>query len=425
MLTLEIEVDMNQELKMKMHATHISGQMNQSSYRSECLKDSTNLHVACMRRLSDITNGTGGISQGLTLAWDEFQLNSAENSPSRQREIPSEAIITGVNSMSSFQATSTAFNSLEKLLSTVPASQMVFNSPIKETVGENSHLSLSMGAGPNTSTPAIDLDHIGENQRVENISNEFSKSVNELTSQSIPNFQVPDVDVTKKSNFCNNLSSSDAYHDGYLRTHNEVKEYCEPMQTTPDEISGDEFCLGKLINYETMMAQDDNVNVVISEKDDDKTSCLTPLEQVNGGQVITEESNIENGTDSDHESLSKNLNLARVQEYLQSLPSPARRDPLPVTPRIKNVNSERGSLSVASPCSPGIDVDEGNVSVCSGSASLHSRQSDLSSLTGSRLNRGLFSGVLESNNSNPVCPFPTDWQFNTIPESIENDEDID
>ena len=85
MLTLEIEVDMNQELKMKMHATHISGQMNQSSYRSECLKDSTNLHVACMRRLSDITNGTGGVSQGLTLAWDEFQLNSAENSPSRHR----------------------------------------------------------------------------------------------------------------------------------------------------------------------------------------------------------------------------------------------------------------------------------------------------------------------------------------------------
>ena len=110
---------------------------------------------------------------------------------------------------------------------------------------------------------------------------------------------------------------------------------------------------------------------------------------------------------------------------MQSLPSPARRDPLPVTPRLKNVNNERGSLSVASPCSPGIDVDEGNVSVCSGSASLHSRQSDLSSLTGSRLNRGLFSGVLEPNNSNPVCPFPTDWQFNTIPESIENDEDID
>ena len=410
---------------MKMHATHISGQMNQSSYRSECLKDSTNLHVACMRRLSDITNGTGGVSQGLTLAWDEFQLNSAENSPSRQREIPSEAIITGVNSMSSFQATSTAFNSLEKLLSTVPASQMVFNSPIKETVGENSHLSLSMGAGPNTSTPAIDLDHIGENPRVENISNEFSKSVNELTSQSIPNFQVLDVDVTKKRDFCINQSSSDAYHDGYLRTHDEVKEYCEPMQTTPDEISGDEFCLGnKLMNYDTMMAQDDNVKMVISENDD-KTSCLTPLEQVNGSQVITEESNIENGTDSEHESLSKNLNLARVQEYLQSLPSPARRDPLPVTPRFKNVNSERGSLSVASPCSPGIDVDEGNVSVCSGSASLHSRQSDLSSLTGSRLNRGLFSGVLEPNNSNPVCPFPTDWQFNTIPESIENDEDID
>merc|ERR1712142_763897 len=286
-------------------------------------------------------------------------------------------------------------------------------------VGENSHLSLSMGAGPNTSTPAIDLVHIGENPRVENISTEFSKSVNELTSQSIPNFQILDVDVTKKGDFCNNRSSPDAYHDGYFRTQDEEKEYWEPMQTTPDEISGDEFCSGnKLINYDTMMAQDDNVNMVISENDDDKTSCLTPSDQVNGDQVITEESNIENGTDSDHESLSKNPNLTRVQEYLQSLPSPARRDPLPETPRIKNVNTERGSLSIASPCSPGIDADEGNVSVCSGSASLHSRQSDLSSLTGSRLNRGLFSGVLEPNNSNPVCPFPTDWQFNTIPESI-------
>ena len=104
---------------------------------------------------------------------------------------------------------------------------------------------------------------------------------------------VLDVDVTKKRDFCINQSSSDAYHDGYLRTHDEVKEYCEPMQTTPDEISGDEFWLGyELMNYDTMMAQDDNVKMVISENDD-KTSCLTPLEQVNGGKVITEESNIE------------------------------------------------------------------------------------------------------------------------------------
>merc|ERR1711915_437117 len=164
---------------------------------------------------------------------------------------------------------------------------------------------------------------------------------------------------------------------------------------------------------------------VVSEKESNKSSCLTSLKQVNGGQVIAEERIVVNETDSDQESLSKNLNLARVQEYLQSLPSPARRDPLPETPRIKNVNRDRGSISIASPCSPGIDDDGGNVSVCSGSASLHSRQSDLSSLTGSRLSRGLFSGVLASNDSNPICPFPTDWQFNTIPESIENDEDID
>ena len=58
------------------------------------------------------------------------------------------------------------------------------------------------------------------------------------------------------------------------------------------------------------------------------------------------------------------------------------------------------------------------------SQSVASRQSDLSSLSGARM-RGLFHGTALAANNPPVCPFPDEWQYNIIPEVIENEEDID
>ena len=55
-LTLELLVDSNQELLIKMHATLISGKVEPDTYRTVCLKDTSNLHMICNRRLSDITN---------------------------------------------------------------------------------------------------------------------------------------------------------------------------------------------------------------------------------------------------------------------------------------------------------------------------------------------------------------------------------
>ena len=55
-LTLELLVDSNQELFLKMHATLLSGKVDPGSYRSICLRDTSNLHMLCNRRLSDITN---------------------------------------------------------------------------------------------------------------------------------------------------------------------------------------------------------------------------------------------------------------------------------------------------------------------------------------------------------------------------------
>ena len=64
--------------------------------------------------------------------------------------------------------------------------------------------------------------------------------------------------------------------------------------------------------------------------------------------------------------------------------------------------------------------DDANTSVCS---SRVSRMSDLSNLTG-RFIQGAFYGM-PNPAAPPVCPFPDEWQYNTIPEVIENDEEID
>ena len=71
---------------------------------------------------------------------------------------------------------------------------------------------------------------------------------------------------------------------------------------------------------------------------------------------------------------------------------------------------------------PAFPDEDANVSLCSGSQSLISRHSELSSLTGARLTSGMFYGGQPA--SAAICPFPEDWQ-QTIPEVIENDEEID
>merc|ERR1712192_204964 len=66
---------------------------------------------------------------------------------------------------------------------------------------------------------------------------------------------------------------------------------------------------------------------------------------------------------------------------------------------------------------------DSDAAVSQASGSRTSRQSDLGSLTG-RFGAGAFYGASVLATA-PTCPFPEEWQFNTIPESIENDDDID
>ena len=72
-------------------------------------------------------------SAGLTLAWDEYQPVSRDCSP--RRHIPSATVsMEDLLFTSSFPPdTSTALHGLDRLLSAIPSSQLVYNtSPIQE-----------------------------------------------------------------------------------------------------------------------------------------------------------------------------------------------------------------------------------------------------------------------------------------------------
>ena len=118
------------------------------------------------------------------------------------------------------------------------------------------------------------------------------------------------------------------------------------------------------------------------------------------------------------------------------LPSPS--GPWPGGP-FKMPDAEAATIirnkSTADKC---LDDDEPDTSVClpeaadvsvcsSASRSRASRLSDLGSLSG-RLGRSTLTNFYASSAAaaeTTACPFPEEWQYNTIPEVIGNDEEID
>ena len=233
-LTLELAVDLNQELLMKMHATIATGKLNKKTYREVCLNDTTGHHISSNRRLSDITHhGTSGVTNhGLTLAWDEFptRIHSVETSPCPAASAPSIDVSESMDYMlpGNLQgfpsSTSTAFTSLERLLASIPQSQLVFNSPIKEVSGEYTFISATASSGPNTSTPADALNTSGDVLRVGDLVHSLeSKHYTPQSSPSLPGHRnIDDLDDVEDSSSkcCNGEESQD--HDEDIETDSAV-----------------------------------------------------------------------------------------------------------------------------------------------------------------------------------------------------------
>jgi len=133
--------------------------------------------------------------------------------------------------------------------------------------------------------------------------------------------------------------------------------------------------------------------------------------------MLDSESHLRKKSEEERNRLASQLHVLRLHVLRQRQHIPGRRDAMPEIPNSKFSQLDNNTIDFEDECS---------TSICSGSQSILSRQSDLSSLTGSRFGRGLFYGsAVAADSAAPVCPFPEDWQFNTIPESIENDDDID
>jgi len=413
-LTVEILVDCNQELCMKMHGSLVSGRLELEQYRAHCLKDTSSLHMLNNRRLSDITNNRtrrlSDVTPGQTLAWDEFMTQSAGNSPYRppSGEVPSVTVslddMFASGNLANFPAASTStFQTLETLLSALPQSQIVFNSPIKEVSGENTGLDSSAAWCPNSSTPADGLeggeqsqphsspslqDRLDLDEEAEGLNLNKTKPGDQVTFEEIrPTFLAP----LQRMNISPDLEDQ-----------TQVKEEQQNSDNPQDfEFESDDGS--------TSVKPSPNISTDLEDMNSPRkksTSSLPTDPQYLNKKLF--DKNIHNLNDSLQDgkmagsSLPAKTSISRVQEYIQSLPSPQhflKRD-------------QAGDRA----------ENQADDSICSESQSLVSRQSDLSSLTGARMLGGMFYGGPPV--SGPVCPFPEDWQ-QTIPEVIENDEEID
>jgi len=116
--------------------------------------------------------------------------------------------------------------------------------------------------------------------------------------------------------------------------------------------------------------------------------------------------------------------VSKVAAYVQSLPSPQTNSGIVEVTANGPKDDARNSLDESA-------FEDGANNSLTSSRSRASRHSELSNLTGRFSNGvgGIFYGTAMAPSGAPsgqtVCPFPDEWQFNTIPESIENDEDID
>ena len=358
------------------------------------------------------------------MAWDEFQTQSAGNSPFRacgggaSGGVPSTAVslddMFASGNLPNFPAASTTtFQTLESLLSQLPQSQIVFNSPIKEVSGENTGLG-SSALGPNTSTPADDLD--------------TGDPSHHLTPHSSPSLQErQDLDEEAESLNLNQTKHADkviTFEELIPRSvasvqrmnlSPDLEEQEEQDEQEEDLESGSE---------EGSLSVKPSPNISTDMEDvEEVSSPQRKFEPENVDNQLEAEKNLQNLDVSLHDVKTRPVSqsydspaapsktsISRVQEYIQSLPSPQH--------FLKRDQTGAGDFKPP----PGFPDEDANVSLCSGSQSLISRHSELSSLTGARLTSGMFYGGQPA--SAAICPFPEDWQ-QTIPEVIENDEEID
>ena len=347
-----------------------------------------------------------------------------------------EELFASGTSLPTFPASSTnAVQTLEKLLAAMPQSQIVFNSPIKEVnclfrgtlfekrmflqvSGEDSGMS-NLGTGPNTSTPAYDLDGTAPGTTPDSspslhehkLKTEKRSSPNADMDEELHSLQLKDNNLVDKVGFTKEEGKEV-----------EVLEPIVPMRISPDieksEAPAVEEAQTCANNHDV---EEDMEDIADNEVDSLKPSpnISTDFEESSSPSKSVAQEN-KNRLDSNmfvdnNPTLTPNTNssLNRVRDYIQSLPSPRWHPSKRGGSDTDDIPGDlKTNLSMA-------EEETNNSSQCSDSLSLISRHSNVSSVTGARMGRGMFYGAGPT-----TCSFPEEWN-QIIPESIENDDDVD
>ena len=293
---------------------------------------------------------------------------------------------------------------------------------------------MSTTTGPNTSTPADDLDE-KESQQLTTITPHSSPSLHEHkqdtkmedddgVDEELEGLHLKENKLVDRVTFAVDYYGEDK--------NNVLEEDCSPQMNNPVEEEYEKENLEDLSKEYPDERNDVGDNMIDGfDGDSDKPSpnisadledlCSPAKPEAKFGRLNKnilkniqniQSPNVSSTKSSTSSSPPKHSSFKRVQEYIQSLPSPrhfTKKDPPSLSDEVTSPN--KSSLSI---------TEDDTSSMCSGSRL--SRQSNLSSLTGARISRGIFYGT--SSMTSPTCPFPEEWQ-QTIPESIENNEDID
>ena len=293
---------------------------------------------------------------------------------------------------------------------------------------------MSTTTGPNTSTPADDLDE-KESQQLTTITPHSSPSLHEHkqdtkmeddgVDEELEGLHLKENKLADKVTFAVNYygeDKSDVLEEERIHHINnplEEKYEKESWEDHSKEYLDERNDVGDNMIDVGFDGNSDKPSPNISQDLDDLCSSAKP--EVKFGKLNTnilkniqnlQSPNVSSTKSSTSSSPPKQSSFKRVQDYIQSLPSPrhfTKKDPPSLSDEVTSPN--KSSISI---------TEDDTSSMCSGSRL--SRQSNLSSLTGARISRGIIYGT--SSMTSPTCPFPEEWQ-QTIPESIENNEDID
>lgn len=145
----------------------------------------------------------------------------------------------------------------------------------------------------------------------------------------------------------------------------------------------------------------------------------------NNNNVIAADKKCDKNEFVDTRTLQSQSSASKVEAYVQNLPYLVKNSSVMVKNPSRNDKSseewipgeeERGHNRTI--------LDESFDSETSSKSKLSSRQSDILSIGSRYNNSGMFLGSTLAG-PQTVCPFPSDWQFQTVPESIENSSEID